>query len=150
MLQVKFEDARFREFLNDWTNGKAMKAGQRAGLEKVRDFIAAYPAQRIGFTRKAAYGVTFFSDAQRGAFFAKLHSGEINVPYRRTGRFAQSMSIQGDTLYSSDPNAKHLVTDRQSRMAKLMGWRNARTLVREEFSAISRAIVEGIRNFLRR
>lgn len=32
----------------------------------------------------------FQTSAQRKAFFAKLRSGEITVPYRRTGRFGRS------------------------------------------------------------
>jgi glutaredoxin len=46
-------------------------------------------------SRKGAYGVTFFSDKQRRGYFAKLKSGEIQVPYLRTGKQADSWHMEG-------------------------------------------------------
>ena len=56
---------------------QGMQTGMSGGTEIVREGLAKYPARRLGVK------VTFGSDRQRKGFFAKLHSGEIEVPYRR-------------------------------------------------------------------
>lgn len=145
---LEFKADKFKRFLGQAMSPKALKAGQQAGLESAKGYISQSPQQRIGFKRKAAYGVTFFSDAQRRGFFARLRSGEINVPYQRTGKFAQSWHIQGDTLKSTDPTAKHLVSDQQSRFAKLTGWRTIRQIIKDERANIHRAISEAIKKVL--
>jgi hypothetical protein len=53
-----------------------MRAATKAAAAEGQDRIAQYPPVR---RRK----VTFVSDKQRRAFFARLRSGEIEVPYRR-------------------------------------------------------------------
>lgn len=54
----------------------AMRATTMAAAAEGQDRIAPYPGVR---RRK----VTFLSDKQRRAFFARLRNGEIEVPYRR-------------------------------------------------------------------
>lgn len=54
----------------------AMRATTKAAAAEGQDRIAPYPGVR---RRK----MVFVSDRQRRAFFAKLRSGEIEVPYRR-------------------------------------------------------------------
>jgi len=54
----------------------------KAGALVAKGFLAKYPPQKH-LTRKQVYGQTFKTDKQRRGFFAKLRSGEIEVPYRR-------------------------------------------------------------------
>lgn len=54
----------------------AMRAATKAAAAVGQDRIAKYP-------RPSRKKMTFTSDRQRRAFFAKRRSGEIEVPYRR-------------------------------------------------------------------
>jgi hypothetical protein len=56
---------------------RAMTAGIHQSTAIVRKALATYPPRRAGVK------VIFSSDRQRKGFFAKLRSGEIEVPYRR-------------------------------------------------------------------
>jgi hypothetical protein len=56
---------------------REMTTGMKQITEIVRGEFAEYPARRYGVK------VTFTSPKQRRGFFAKLRSGEIEVPYRR-------------------------------------------------------------------
>src|SRR5687767_11609147 len=46
-------------------------------------------------SRKGAYGVTFFTMKQQRAYFAKLKSGEIKVPYIRSGKQSDGWHMEG-------------------------------------------------------
>jgi hypothetical protein len=56
---------------------EGVKAGLRAGALYLKGKVAKYPPRRHGVRMQ------FTSDRQRRGFFAKLRSGEIEVPYRR-------------------------------------------------------------------
>lgn len=78
-------------------------------------------------TRKAAYGVTFFTPRQRRWFFAALRDGTIDVPYRRTGGLRKSWRQVGSGarsfIVNDSPGAPFVVgDDTQSRHEKLVGW----------------------------
>ena len=83
------------------------------------------PEKRV--SRKAAYGVSFFSDKQRRFFFAALKSGEISVPYKRTQGFRKGWKQVGkgkDSLIVNETEyGKFLMGDgEQSRHALMIGW----------------------------
>lgn len=86
-------------------------------------------AQWRAVTRRSVYGTTFFSDRQRRAFFAKLNSGEINVPYIRTGaqgrawRFEGMRSPASGVVGNRNPTVQW--TRGQTRLHARMGWRTA-------------------------
>lgn len=87
-------------------------------------------------TRKSVYGSTFFSDRQRRAFFAKLNSGEINVPYIRTGAQGKAWRFEGMRSPSSgvigNRNPTVVWTRGQTRLHARMGWRTALEQVRRD------------------
>lgn len=81
-------------------------------------------------SREAAYGTPFFSDAQRGWFFAALARGEIEIPYRRTGALAGGWNIQREKerfiLNNAVPHAPYVQgIAAQSRHERMVGWKNA-------------------------
>jgi hypothetical protein len=86
-------------------------------------------------TRKQAFGVTFFSDRQRRFFFRALGSGQIKVPYRRTGRTRRGWRIEPfghiDHLVLNETPGVQYVQQRatQSRMMKIIGWKTAEDIV---------------------
>jgi hypothetical protein len=87
-------------------------------------------------TRKAAYGRSFFSDAQRGFFFASLKSGKnvltgepFNVPYNRTHALAEGWeridTPMGATFKNDNPAAQWTIGEKRTRHEKIVGWRKA-------------------------
>ena len=93
-------------------------------------------------TRKAAYGQTFQSDKQRRWFFAALDSGEINVPYRRTGQLAKSWQVSrsenGAVFTNKAPGASYVMgSPGQSRHEKMVGWKQIGNIVERQLSGMS-------------
>ena len=82
-------------------------------------------------SRKSAYGKTFFSDAQRRGYFAKLNSGEISVPYRRTGRQSQGWHLEGASTNVRIANSEESVkyTRGQTALHAKMGRRTVAQVV---------------------
>lgn len=73
----------------------ALRNPMEASLALVQNRIATYP------TPPSGQHVTFVSDRQRRGFFAKLRSGEITVPYRRTGTLGRRWTSKIDESGSS-------------------------------------------------
>jgi len=78
----------------------AVTAGIMGGANHVRSVIATYPADSRP-TRKAVYGSTFVSEAQRIGFFKRLRSGAISVPRGRTGNLGRDWSVSALTWLSA-------------------------------------------------
>jgi len=115
--------------------------------------LKKYPPRRY-VSRKAAYGRTFFSDRQRRWFFAALRSGELSIPYGRSGTLAagwevQPVGTQEVRLVNSVGYAGYVMGDTQSRHEKLVGWRTVRQYVREYGGQIGRIALTVIRAWLR-
>lgn len=96
-------------------------------------FKAEQPPQNY-VTRKAAYGVTFFTARQRRWFFAALREGLIDVPYKRTQALRNAWRQVGEgarSFIANDrPGAPFVVGDEtQSRHEKLVGWFRAGELM---------------------
>lgn len=103
-------------------------------------------------TRKSVYGSSFFSDKQRRAFFAKLKSGEINVPYTRTGAQGKGWKIVGTStnirLANSDKSVKF--TRGQTRLHARMGWQTVAETVQSNIKGAIRAGKAAILSALKR
>lgn len=93
-----------------------------------------YPAYAY-VTRRAAYGQSFFSDAQRRLVMAKIRSGEITPGFpKRTGRLQRSWTmVQSGVrtrIISSEPYAVYVVGDPgQSRHEEKVGWRKVGLII---------------------
>lgn len=105
-----------------------MRSGFRAGLSYLKGYMTAYPPQ-------SSRPQPFRTDRQRRGFFAKLKSGEIEVPYRRgtspgSRQLSKSWQISVSTLQGElgtrVPYAP-LVQSRpdQTRYHKATGWTTA-------------------------
>jgi hypothetical protein len=105
-------------------------------------------------TRKAAYGVTFFTEKQRRWFFANLNSGGINVPYRRTQGLRNSWKIEGSGarsfIINDAPGAGYVMgDDTQSRHEKMVGWPTVGKLIDKSMARINK-ILEAVANKIMR
>lgn len=81
----------------------------------------------------APAGPGFFSERQRRWFFAALTSGELSIPYNRTGTLAAGWTIRrsGDSFILSNdvPYAPYVQGfASQSRHERAVGWRNVKDL----------------------
>lgn len=84
-------------------------------------------------TRTAAYGQPFFTEKQRRWFFAALNSGEIDVPYHRTGGMKAGWGYQQMgyevKFTNSKPGAQFVMGAQQSRHEKLVGWKKVQDII---------------------
>lgn len=98
-------------------------------------FQSAQPTPNY-ITRKAAYGVSFFTPRQRRWFFSALRDGTIQVPYRRTGGLRRSWKQIGtgarSFIANDSPGAPFVVGDEtQSRHERMVGWFRAYELMEQ-------------------
>lgn len=103
--------------------------------EYLLNVYRAYPPYNY-VSRKAAYGVTFFTDKQRRWFFAALKSGELSIPYRRTQTLRRGWHQigQGENslLVNETPYAAWMMgPGEQSRHAIAMGWKDIDKIAKE-------------------
>lgn len=116
---------------------------------EVEDAVAGYmllqfkkyvPIQRR-ITRESVYGQPFKTAKQRRWFFWALHSGAINVPYRRHGQaeggiaadWMELHTSEGVTLQNQNPGAIYVYDDiKQSKFMEAMGWLKISALVTEK------------------
>lgn len=106
-------------------------------------------------SRREAYGKTFQSDRQRRWFFAALRSGELVIPYPRTGtlrrgwkvepRGADDMALRNDTPYG-----RFVQNSPQARMMTLRQWRSLQTMLYQEKAQIQRIASEAWNRALKR
>lgn len=124
------------------------KEARDAATSEVADYLQnvfrTYPPRK-SVTRRAAYGVTWFSDKQRKWFFAALRSGEIDVPYKRTQALRNSWRIIGKgedkILVSENEAAVWTMSDeKQSRHERMVGWKTVSTIIKERASQIERRL----------
>lgn len=102
----------------------------------IRTEMQKYPSPKH-ITRKAAYGVTFFSDKQRRFFFAALKRGQISVPYKRTQTLRRGWQIlpfgQSGHIVANEVPYAYLVHGEgtQSRMMQKIGWKTLDAVVKK-------------------
>jgi len=116
-------------------------------VEDVADYLLnvlrMYPPQK-SVTRKAAYGVSFFTDKQRRFFFAALADGSINVPYRRTQALSRGWKKVGSgrnlIIANETPHAGLVMGGQteQSRHARAIGWKEAGEIAKERADRITK------------
>ena len=113
----------------------------------LRDVLKAYPVQKR-VSRKSAYPETgngFFTIRQQRYFFWALKNGRIRTPYRRTQNYARNWKIVGRgmnlILANESKYAGYLQDDtRQSRMARLIGWKTTSDILKQRQKRISEII----------
>lgn len=102
-------------------------------------------------TRKQAYGRTFQSSKQQRAFFAKLKSGEIGVPYHRTGKQGAAWHLSGNStnvrLRNTDPTVQF--TRGQTRLHGKMGWQTAMQTVKSNMAGALKKGKEALLKFIK-
>ena len=106
-------------------------------------------------TRKAAYGVSFFTPKQRRWFFASLADGSINVPYQRTQGLSKGWQIvdRGIAGYivNPTPGAKFVVGDgTQSRHEKMVGWKTVGQQIKDRAGKIAKIVDAAAKKALRK
>ena len=88
-------------------------------------------------TRKSAYGVTFFSDAQRRWFWG--HGGPSMIGNHRTGTLSQGWRIEGSAetrlyLINRVSYAGFVMGENQAAQPRKVGWRTAYDVVMSNFN----------------
>jgi hypothetical protein len=96
-------------------------------------------------TRKAAYGVSFFTERQRRWFFANLNEGNIDVPYKRTQGLRNAWHVEGSGARSfvvnDAPGAAYVMGDEtQSRHEKMVGWPTVGALLKKSLNRIGKIL----------
>jgi len=111
------------------------------------NILRSYPSYRY-ISRKAAYGVSFFTEKQRGWFFANLNSGELQIPYQRTGTLEGGWKITGqgiETVLINDvPYAGLAYGENQSRHLAKIGWKKIPEFLRARRTAIRNVIAKAV------
>ena len=127
--------------------------GVMAANTYLLDVLRIYPPPNYT-TRRAAYGVSFFTPKQRRWFFAALRNGEINVPYRRTQGIRDNWRIEGagrlSFLANDAPGVEWVIGENQSRHEALVGWKKVSATVKERTARIVRAFDAGVKKAIRR
>nr|ASV43911.1 hypothetical protein [Hot spring virus BHS1] len=132
-----------------------VKAGIQAAAVYLKGKLSQYPPSRR-LTRAEVYGQTFQTDRQRRGFFAKLRSGEIEVPYRRgespkSQRFKAGWTIAAQNsgmtvVIGNDTEYGPLLMEKemQSLYAKRVGWRTIDAVVDDERPEVLRIVKDSI------
>jgi hypothetical protein len=112
------------------------------------------PAPQNYVTRKAAYGVTFFTAKQRRWFFAALRNGEINVPYKRTGAMMGNWRIEGSGrqsfLANDAPGIEFVQGEGQSRHEAKVGWKKVSAIMKGQINGIMHAFSSAVKTAIRK
>lgn len=113
----------------------------------LHDRIAKYPRRRHGARME------FVSERQRRGFFAKLRSGEITVPYRRTGMLGRSWATRvrpmvGDihgVVHNLVPYGTYVQGLKQTTMHRVTGWKRLDDVAKRSMRTIKGFFVKALR-----
>ncbi len=153
-FRVTYNQAQFRH-LSDKLSAIEIKQVITQSTKDVATFLQGkmqeYPPEKR-VTRKQAYGVTFFTDKQRRWFFAALNSGELELPYRRTGALREGwriMHVENKYALTNDVGYAGFVQERsqQSRMQRIIGWKTVSTQLQRYKSELGRVGMTNIRRW---
>jgi hypothetical protein len=120
----------------------------------MRDKVREYPTYKV-VSRRAAYGVPFFTDRQRRWFFWALGEGLIHPGQNnRTGTLGEGWRLiehakQLD-LVNEVPYAKHMqgtVTE-QARQPRMVGWKSITVWLRTFKSEIGRVGMTNLKRWI--
>jgi hypothetical protein len=127
--------------------------GVTAANAYLLNVVKTYPPQNY-VTRKAAYGVTFFTARQRRWFFAALRNGEISVPYKRTQGIRNNWRVEGtgrlSFLANDAPGVGWVMGENQSRHEAKVGWKKVTDIIKERTAAIVKAFDGAVKRAIRR
>lgn len=127
--------------LDDISKLNRVKGEMRAQAIRIRNLMAKSPKKVYSPNPLIAA-----NDRVRRGFFARLRSGEITVPYQRTGKSRQSWSIEARNngfTYAIGTNIGHaqlLWGEKQTRAHALTGWPKASDVIKRETQNVKRAI----------
>jgi hypothetical protein len=101
--------------------------------------------------RKTVYGSSFFSNRQQRAFFAKLRSGEISVPFRRTGAQGKAWKLIGQSTNVSIVNNSKTVqfTRGQTALHAKMGWQTASATIKSNMKGALKAGKDALMKYIK-
>lgn len=107
-------------------------------------------------TRKAAYGVTFFTEKQRRWFFWALRTGQIDPGSgKRTGETSRAWKAEPRnngyryTLTNNTAGGYYTRDDYgQARQPAKVGWRKVRDVVDANYLGGIRAVTAAVKNYL--
>jgi hypothetical protein len=107
-------------------------------------------------TRKAAYGVTFFTEKQRKWFFWALNTGQIDPGSgKRTGETSKAWKAEPRndgyryTLTNNTPGGYYTRDDYgQARQPAKVGWRKVSAVLTANYAGAIRAAVAAVKKYL--
>jgi hypothetical protein len=87
----------------------------------------------------------WFSDKQRRYVMSKIASGEIQIPYRRTGELQRNWRRDGSGITSRVRNYSQAAIytmhhDRQSAHERMAGWKTAYNVIEQNIERIVNAV----------
>lgn len=130
--------------------------------EEVADYLVLafqeQPSPDHSITRRQAYPETgngFFSTKQRKWFFWALHSGRLQLPYRRTQdmRKAWKKIGEGENVMVVNETTAAVFTmddERQARFSKLVGWKTTGDIIKARHTQIERRAMIGLKKGLKK
>lgn len=113
--------------------------------------LGHYPPRK-SITRKAAYGVSFFSEKQRRWFFAV---GIHRTPHKRTMALRKGwrMLISDDDMFLINlaDGARWVIgTDTQSRHERMVGWRTVKDSLKQASRKIDSILSGAVKRAMRK
>lgn len=157
-LRFEYNQAQFKHLsdkLKDFERKQVLGQTVREVAEFMQDKLKTYPDYRY-VSRRAAYGVSFFTDRQRRWFFWALGEGLISPGKdNRTGKLREGWEIvergpkQIDLVNSVD-YAKYVqgtITD-QARQPRMAGWQSITVWLRTFTSEIGRVGMKNISRWI--
>jgi len=153
MIQIKVDLGNLPDNLTRLAKGRALVDGLAAAALHVKGKIAVYPAQKR-LTRKAVYGKTFVSAAQRRYVMAALKRGDW--PYQRgvsdgsetLGRRWTTAARNGGLVQVVGNNASYadrVQGDNQSLYHKAVGWKRVDEIGRKLAPDVRRIVSDHVR-----
>jgi hypothetical protein len=156
---IRVETVGLSELVRRYQNGDVrarlgLYRATRSALEHLRTKVADYPSRQSSVPRSLR-GKWFKSERQRRWFFAALRSGEITVPYRRTGtlgrRWMIDVRLAEDVLGlmgNATPYAPY-VQDLENQARIHQGnWQTVQQVVEEEQEAVVDYYAEEIKTLV--
>jgi len=147
------EVERFLKALPRGTMRAAIKAFSEYILGNEQHGLRHYvPEKRV--TRTQAYGRPFQTDKQRRWFFANLKSGELKIPYQRTGKLRDNWVLQGNeyqkNIKNKLPYAPYVMgIAGQSRMSRKIGWKSWIEVVQNNMKGAMRAANQAVARWIK-
>ena len=145
----------FNKLMKEVGSLRPFKVGLKAGGFHLKGRIARYP-------RVSRRPQPFVSDKQRRGFFAKLKSGEIEVPYRRgiskgSERHNQSWTVKGrksglEQIVGSDTTYGRLLQDAKKQTAyhQGTGWITIQQTAKKEQAPVSKVVLVAMNKAIRK